>query len=53
MDAILPCEGADLKQLYEIKREAPEFYFKSLNESGSVKLKSIIVFNKCLEKLFN
>lgn len=52
MDAIWPCEGGDLKQLYEMKMNAPEYYFQALDRNKSVELKSILAFNKSIDKLF-
>lgn len=51
-ETLSQCEGDDLKQLYDMKRTAPEFYFQSLNESGKVKLKSVLLFSRLLEQLF-
>jgi hypothetical protein len=53
VDAITPCEGADLKQLHEMKRTAPEYYFQSLDRNKSIDLKHILKFNKLIEKLFS
>lgn len=52
METLLPSNGALLRQLYDMKQKAPEFYFQSLNESGRIKLKSILLFSELLEKLF-
>lgn len=52
MGMILPCNGKMLKQLIEMKKRAPEFYFQALNQSGKINLKSILKFGVCLEKLF-
>jgi hypothetical protein len=52
VDAIFPCDGIGLKQLYEIKQTAPEFYFQTLNKSKNVEFQAISEFTKLLEKLF-
>lgn len=53
MELLLPCEGGILRQLYGLRRDAPEFYFQSLSQNRNVELKSILAFSRSLEKLFN
>lgn len=51
-EKLVPCNGQILRQLYDMKQTAPEFYFKSLAENSSVDLKAILIFTNFLEKLF-
>ena len=52
-ESLKPCNGKIIKQLYEIKCIAPEFYFQSLKEVGNNDLRSITVFTYFLNSLFN
>lgn len=52
MEAILPCKGSILKQLFSMKQTASEFYFQALNKNKNVELKSMLDFNEKMDKLF-
>lgn len=47
-----PCTGQVLKQLYEMRHDAPEFYFQSLGKNKS-DLKQVLDFTNLLKKLFD
>ena len=47
-----PCEGNVLKQLYDMRRDAPEFYFQSFGKNSNIDIKSVTVFTDLLIKLF-
>jgi len=48
-----PCDGKILKQMYDTKSKAYEFYFKSLSEIKKIEYKHIFAFSACLDELFN
>lgn len=48
-----PCDGEILKQLYEMKISAPEFFYKSLNRIENNDLRSIVAFSFRLNLLFS
>lgn len=51
---LMPCTGAELRQMYELKKSAPEFYYQILNSKKSLKsLKEIFHFSESLNNLFN
>ena len=52
-EKLKPCNGKIIKQLFEIKCIAPEFYFQSLKDIGNNDLRSITVFTYYLNSLFN
>jgi hypothetical protein len=52
LEELKPCNGILLSQLYEMKTEAPEFFYQSL-KSNQVNLNSLILFAFNLKKLFN
>ena len=52
-NAIFPCDGTFLEQLYEMRRDAPEFYYQSLKLEYNLDLKSITLFTSSLKKLFD
>ena len=47
-----PCNGEILKQMYDMKCRAPEFYYQSLKEIKSVDLGSLTRFSAHLDKIF-
>ena len=47
-----PCNGKILKQMFDMKKNAAEFYFKSLSEIKNLKFKAILPFSACLDDLF-
>lgn len=50
---IMPCNGIILKQLFELRRDAPEFYFQTLNSNKNFKdLKTVLKFTNCLNNIF-
>jgi hypothetical protein len=48
-----PFNGNILKQLYDTKQAAPEYYFKPMKEIPNVEFRSIMSFGACLDDLFN
>ncbi|RNA19530.1 hypothetical protein BpHYR1_029543 [Brachionus plicatilis] len=50
LDKINISDGAILQQLYEMRRDAPEFYFQLLN-SNQIDAHSMLKFTFCLKKL--
>lgn len=53
VNQFVPCTGAVLKQLYDLRNDAPEFYFQSLNTKKEAELKNVLEFTELLKKLFN
>ena len=51
-EGIGPMDGTVFYQFYQIKLDAPEFFFKSLTESGKANIKIISNFSKKLTDLF-
>jgi len=47
-----PFDGKILKQLYDTKQAAPEFYFQAMSKIGNVEFKDIMSFGACLDGLF-
>jgi hypothetical protein len=47
-----PCNGSVLKQLSDMRRDAPEFYFQTMN-AHKIEMKNILVFTDLLRKLFS
>lgn len=47
-----PCNGSVLKQLSDMRRDAPEFYFQTMN-AHKIEMKNILVFTDILKKLFS
>lgn len=47
-----PCTGEVLKQLYDMRNDAPEFYFQSL-KTNKTELKHVLEFTNLLKKLFD
>ena len=52
LDHLSPCSGIVLKQVYDMKKTAPEFFYHSLEKSKGVNLSSLSVFTHFLLKLF-
>ena len=50
--SLQPCNGEILKQMYDMKCRAPEFYYQSLSKIGAHDLISITRFSASLDKLF-
>lgn len=50
---ILPCDGNILKQLYELKQKAPEYFFILLDKDRCLELRSVLRLNASLDKLFS
>ena len=48
-----PFNGKILKQLYDTKQAALEFYLQPMKEIQNVEFKSIMSFGACLDDLFN
>lgn len=53
LDKILPCDGAVLKQLYDIKHETPQYYVQLLDKESQLEIRSVLAFNTLLDKLFS
>lgn len=50
---LTPCTGIVLKELYEMRRDAPEAFFQTLNSNKDVKfLPSVLKFCHCLKTIF-
>ena len=47
-----PLDGPVLYQLYDMKKNIPEFFYKSITKSETLDYKSIAVFGHLLENLF-
>ncbi len=52
LEHLAPCSGIILKQIYDIKKAAPEFYYQSLKEINGVNLNTISIFTHFLVKKF-
>ncbi len=50
LDHLSPCTGIVLKQIYEMKKAAPEFYYQSLREAKGINLSAISLFTHFLVK---
>ena len=51
---LLPCDGQTLKQLFEIMKNAPEFFYFSISFDKQVPLRDVAYFAKeCLIKTYN
>jgi hypothetical protein len=48
-----PFSGKILKQLYDTKQVAPEYYFQPMKEIPNVEFRNIMSFGACLDDLFN
>lgn len=55
VDLFEPCSGNTLKQLFRLRRDAPEFYFQYFSNkiNNKINLKTILEFTQSLEVLFN
>jgi len=49
---LAPCNGEILKQLYDMKCNAPEFYYKALHRIEENGLRSIVLFTARLTRLY-
>ena len=52
LEHLMPCSGVVIKQIYDMKISAPEFYYHSLKEIPGVNLNSLSIFTHFLIKLF-
>ena len=52
LENILPCNGKILNQLYNIKVEAPEFFYKSISSNKVLPTREIAIFTLELDILF-
>lgn len=53
VDRLMPCTGADLKQLFDLKASNPQFYVHALNSKRIISdFKPVITFDQTLQKLF-
>lgn len=50
---VLPSDGKNLKQLYEMLLSAPEFFYSSISSKGSVPTRDVLFFSNELRNLFN
>ena len=48
-----PCNGKILKQLFDTKQAALEFYIQPMSKIENVEFKNIMSFGACLDDLFN
>lgn len=51
-DYLKPDSGSILKQMYQMKNNATEFYYQLMNKIEEVKIHEVLQFSSCLEKLF-
>ena len=52
LDHLTPCPGIVLKQIYEMKKNAPEFFYYSLEKVKDINLSAMSLFTHFLAKLF-
>lgn len=52
-EKLRPCNGELLNQLYELKVNAPEFFYKFVTSDNKLDCRSILVFGNNLNKLFS
>ena len=52
LENFLPCSGIVLKQVYDMNRRAPEFFYYSLEKIKGVNIAKISLFTHFLVKLF-
>ena len=52
-DKMRPFNGACLKELFLVKKNASQFYYQSLQDIPGVKLNNIVLFSSLLDKLFS
>ena len=51
---LTPSNGIILKELYEMRRDAPEAFYQTLNSTKDIKfLPALLKFTHCLKNLFN
>ena len=51
---LTPCSGIVLRELYEMRRDAPESFFQTFNSAKEIKLlPALLKFTHCLKNLFN
>jgi len=53
LENILPCNGKVLHQLYCMKKEAPEFFYKSITSNKMLPTREIAMFALELDNLFH
>ena len=53
LEHLSPCSGVVLKQIYDMKKTAPEFYYQSLKEIKGISLSSISLFTHFLLNLWD
>ena len=53
LENILPCNGKVLHQLYCMKKEAPEFFYKSITSNKMLPTREIAMFTLELDNLFS
>jgi hypothetical protein len=46
------CDGAVMKQLFDMKHTSPQFYDQSLTKIEGINMVAILKFNAALDKLF-
>ena len=51
-DYLKPSSGSILKQMFQMKNNASEFYYNSLKEIDNIKFHEIVLFSSCLDKIF-
>jgi len=51
-DHLNPSSGFILKEIYQMKQTATEFYYSSLKEIENIKFNEIVLFSCCLSNLF-
>jgi hypothetical protein len=53
LDHLSPCSGIVLKQIYDMNKRAPEFFYQSLRDIKGINLSSISIFTHFLTKTFD
>ena len=53
IDLLMPSDGLILREFYEMRRDAPEFYYQSLRMEYSLGMKEICLFTSKLKHLFD
>jgi hypothetical protein len=55
IDSLSPCDGQLLAQVYDLNKQAPEFYYQSISANKSqsaIPIRDILLFTMKLKKLF-
>ena len=47
-----PCSGIILKQIYDMKKTAPEFFYQSIKEVKDIQINELFLFARFIEEAF-